>query len=30
VYARAARATPGLCEAMATFRVAAEVAACRR
>jgi hypothetical protein len=30
VYARAARATPPLCGAMATFRVAAEVATCRR
>jgi hypothetical protein len=29
-YARAARTTPGLCEAMATFRVAADVPACRR
>ena len=29
-YTRAARATPGLCEAMATFRVASEVPSCRR
>lgn len=29
-YARAARATPALCEAMATFKVAGDVAACRR
>jgi len=29
-YTRAARATPALCEAMATFRVATDVAACRR
>jgi len=30
LYARAARATPGLCEAMGTFRVSREVATCRR
>jgi len=30
LYARAARATPALCQAMATFRVAAEVPACGR
>lgn len=30
VYARAGRATPALCDAMRTFRVAAEVPACRR
>lgn len=29
-YVRAARATPALCEAMATFKVASEVATCRR
>jgi hypothetical protein len=29
-YTRAARTTPGLCEAMATFRVASDVASCRR
>src|SRR2546428_232494 len=29
-YARAARTTPALCEAMATFKVAADVQACRR
>src|SRR3989454_1458531 len=29
-YTRAARATPALCEAMATFRVATDVATCRR
>lgn len=29
-YSRAARTTPGLCEAMANFRVATEVASCRR
>ncbi|HEV2749119.1 MAG TPA: hypothetical protein VGV12_01200 [Gemmatimonadales bacterium] len=29
-YTRAARTTPGLCEAMATFKVASEVASCRR
>ncbi len=29
-YTRAARATPGLCEAMATFKVASDVASCRR
>ena len=30
VYARAVRSTPGLCEPLATFRVAADVPACRR
>jgi len=29
-YTRAARATPALCEAMATFRVSSEVGTCRR
>jgi hypothetical protein len=29
-YGRAARTTPALCEAMATFKVAGDVAACRR
>jgi hypothetical protein len=29
-YSRAARITPALCEAMATFRVSSEVASCRR
>ncbi len=29
-YTRAARTTPALCEAMATFKVASEVASCRR
>jgi len=29
-YTRAARDTPGLCEAMATFKVASDVATCRR
>jgi len=29
-YTRAARTTPGLCEAMATFKVASDVAGCRR
>jgi hypothetical protein len=29
-YSRAARATPALCEAMATFKVAADVPVCHR
>ena len=30
LYGRAARTTPALCEPMATFKVAADVQACRR
>jgi len=30
LYARAARATPALCEAFATFRLSGEIPSCRR